>query len=211
MSHVSLLWKVHEHGYEWSHIPGTRMEAGLTPLRPWPTSEYDLQTKPTLFRTFASLDVDAASFVQFAGSHGLLLSRESGDSDETWTTWMTETTIMRSTLQIWDSIQDGRTDPLELAKVAETIATCCRDHVDFKYVFERADYGCKWIQVPRNLCGAMWLQFANAVTLRKKYGRCMNSECGDWFELYPVKKGPPRRYCSNACRQRSHRARVGAP
>jgi hypothetical protein len=67
---------------------------------------------------------------------------------------------------------------------------------------------------PRNLLGAIWLQFGEAVSGNKKYRTC--KECQRWFEVsFPTEKSkdPVRRsradqlYCSTACRSKAYRGR----
>jgi hypothetical protein len=58
---------------------------------------------------------------------------------------------------------------------------------------------------PSCLASALWLQFAEAVALEKRYRVC--KECGEWFEI-PRRGGRiNREYCSNACRSKAYRER----
>jgi hypothetical protein len=59
--------------------------------------------------------------------------------------------------------------------------------------------------VPETLLGAMWLQFALAVSGGKAFRRC--AACGEWFELSPKVGRKDKLFCSGACRTRSHRGR----
>lgn len=59
--------------------------------------------------------------------------------------------------------------------------------------------------VPQNLIGALWLQFARAISGQKAYRRC--EECGAWFEVSREVTRSDRLYCSNACRTRAYRKR----
>jgi len=61
--------------------------------------------------------------------------------------------------------------------------------------------------VPRNLIGALWLQFANAIDGEYDYGKC--KACSSWFEIAPGSGRPEKRYCSDACRMRAYRQRKG--
>jgi hypothetical protein len=58
---------------------------------------------------------------------------------------------------------------------------------------------------PRNLLGAIWLQFAEAAAAQKLYRRC--DFCGIWFEVSPRVAGKSRVYHSNACRVKAYRER----
>lgn len=58
---------------------------------------------------------------------------------------------------------------------------------------------------PKNLIGALWVQLAQAIDGNRNYRRC--GACGKWFET-GKSRGNPRKYCSDACRQRARRART---
>jgi hypothetical protein len=58
---------------------------------------------------------------------------------------------------------------------------------------------------PGNLSGALWLQFALAISGEKNYRRC--GECAKWFEISPAASRKDRQFCSNACRTRAYRGR----
>ena len=59
--------------------------------------------------------------------------------------------------------------------------------------------------VPRDLWGALWLQFADAVASGARYERCR--ECTTWFELSPQAARADRLYCSEGCKQKAYRER----
>lgn len=59
--------------------------------------------------------------------------------------------------------------------------------------------------VPSGLIGALWLQFAQAITGHKQYHRC--EYCGTWFEVSLEASRPTRVYCSDACRFKAYRKR----
>jgi hypothetical protein len=62
--------------------------------------------------------------------------------------------------------------------------------------------------VPKNLLGAMWLQFARAMAGEASYRQCR--ACGKWITISTEEHGhrKHRVFCSAACRQRDHRAKV---
>ena len=62
--------------------------------------------------------------------------------------------------------------------------------------------------VPKNLFGALWLQFAEAIDDDRDYRRC--TQCLKWFEIAPGSGRPDKLYCSDACRMRSYRTRKAA-
>jgi hypothetical protein len=61
--------------------------------------------------------------------------------------------------------------------------------------------------VPGNLLSAMWLQFAQAVSGKKRNRTC--KECGRWFEISTDEGGfrINREFCSDACKSRDYRKR----
>jgi hypothetical protein len=60
--------------------------------------------------------------------------------------------------------------------------------------------------VPKNLLGALWLQFARAVDANKDYRRC-GGGCGRWMEISLDAHRTHRRFCSDACRNKAYRDR----
>jgi hypothetical protein len=59
--------------------------------------------------------------------------------------------------------------------------------------------------VPRDLLGALWLQFARAMSGNKEYRVC--KECGEWFEVSPERSRTTRQFCSDACKSKAYRGR----
>lgn len=59
--------------------------------------------------------------------------------------------------------------------------------------------------VPTSLLGAMWLQFAEAVSGRKGYGSCPG--CGRYFEVHTENARSDKTYCSEACKSKNYRDR----
>ena len=57
---------------------------------------------------------------------------------------------------------------------------------------------------PTSLLGAMWLQFAEAISEQKEYGRCLL--CGKPFEISTAEAGARtnRRFCTDVCKNRFH-------
>ena len=60
--------------------------------------------------------------------------------------------------------------------------------------------------VPRDLLGALWLQFANAIEAEPEYRKC--EHCGTWFEVGPGAASRARRFCSNRCRVAASRRKL---
>ncbi len=62
--------------------------------------------------------------------------------------------------------------------------------------------------VPKHLLGALWLQFARSIEGNKRYRKCANPECGEWFEVGAGRHGRPEKlYHSGTCRSRAFRKR----
>lgn len=59
--------------------------------------------------------------------------------------------------------------------------------------------------MPNNLLGAIWLQFATAISENKEYRQCR--ECSQWFETTRDGGRVSRQFCSNACRSKAYRER----
>ncbi|MHB0916016.1 MAG: hypothetical protein ACYC5A_02240 [Thermoleophilia bacterium] len=59
--------------------------------------------------------------------------------------------------------------------------------------------------VPDSLVGAIWIQFAQAITENRDYRRCR--QCDSWFEIDHYKARTNRYFCSNACRSKAYRDR----
>ena len=62
--------------------------------------------------------------------------------------------------------------------------------------------------VPKNLLGAMWLQYAGGIDGDKDYRRCR--ACGKWFEISLEANRPTRFFCKDACRYKFYRERIAA-
>jgi hypothetical protein len=62
--------------------------------------------------------------------------------------------------------------------------------------------------VPKNLLGAMWLQYARSIDGNKDYRRCR--QCGKWFEISLEANRPTRLFCQDACRYKFYRERMAA-
>jgi hypothetical protein len=60
--------------------------------------------------------------------------------------------------------------------------------------------------VPSGLIGALWLQFAQAITGNKNYRRC--GRCENFFEVSPSTARTNRRFCSDACKSKAFRERL---
>jgi hypothetical protein len=59
--------------------------------------------------------------------------------------------------------------------------------------------------VPKNLLGVIWLQFAQAIGGNRSFTCCKN--CGTWFELSVTARRRDSLYCSRSCRFKAYRRR----
>ncbi|MFN8544481.1 MAG: hypothetical protein U0807_09760 [Candidatus Binatia bacterium] len=60
-------------------------------------------------------------------------------------------------------------------------------------------------QVPGNLLGALWVQFALALAGNRRYRKCQ--ACQRWFELSPGISRADKSFCRPACRTQGYRER----
>jgi hypothetical protein len=65
------------------------------------------------------------------------------------------------------------------------------------------------VLTPKNLLGALWLQFAQAVSGNKVFREC--DECSTWFEVSKAAFRINRMYCSGACKAKAYRRRREEP
>jgi hypothetical protein len=211
---IGLSWKVCEAGYQWMKSGrDSQGELVLMPVKPWPTHEYEpLKSHTGLFREFAGLKGDPEEFRRFADRYGSLClpSAESAikpNAFETLAFWKAQSKAIHTALALWDAVRAGEADPDELARVAEAIDLGRQDRVEFHFTFDRKRRRFEDVPVPADLIGAIWAQFADAVTNHRQYRRCPAPGCGRWYELSPTAKGPDKNHCSVACKQRAYRLR----
>lgn len=57
----------------------------------------------------------------------------------------------------------------------------------------------------KSLLGQLWVSFAEAIAVGKKFRRC--DGCQTWFEIAPDAARTHRRYCSESCRGKAYRGR----
>lgn len=55
---------------------------------------------------------------------------------------------------------------------------------------------------PVSLIGALWLQLADALARKPKFGRCL--QCQKWFEFTRGKRRDSK-FCTTGCKNRWHR------
>lgn len=62
--------------------------------------------------------------------------------------------------------------------------------------------------VPTTLLEAMWVRFAEAIVLDKRFQPCQ--QCSKWFDISVETARKTKQYCSNACRSKAYRERQEA-
>ena len=89
--------------------------------------------------------------------------------------------------------------------VQRAVSFAMEELVDVKLLWDSEDERGRLHLVPTSLLGALWLQFAQAITGNKDYRRC--ARCNTWFELSPEASRTNKLYCSDACKMKSYRDR----
>lgn len=185
----------------------------LSPVKRWPTREYEpLESETGLFRGFADLKSEPEQMARFAGSYGALCAPSDAsnvleEGSESLSFWVSQIEAMRTAIKTWELVQAEQADPDELSRVAEVIEQGRHRWVQFRFVYDPRQRLFDNMPVITSLIGAIWQQFADAVSNNRQYRRCPAPGCGRWYELSPATKGPNRNHCSVACKQRAYRHR----
>ena len=88
--------------------------------------------------------------------------------------------------------------------IQDRINTALKDNAAPRMLWNE-DNELKLYHVPKKLLGAMWLQFADAVSYNLEYRQC--GWCGKSFEVSRSTRSD-RQYCSNSCRVSASRKRT---
>lgn len=111
--------------------------------------------------------------------------------------------------QLWEYLLDKKPkDALRLAglfHIQEAINQKLREHAPGRLLYNPEAGRLELHLAPRNLLGAIWLQFARAVEGNKEYRRCR--VCSKWFAVSPGGKRRQAVYCSTRCRVKAYRDR----
>jgi hypothetical protein len=102
-------------------------------------------------------------------------------------------------------------DPImtALSAIQRQTDTHLREHVGLRLLFRENQPRLQLLLQPTNLLGALWLQLALAVDLRKRFVKC--AECGTPFEVsrgLHTGKRPDAKFCSDRCRVGRYRGRI---
>jgi hypothetical protein len=158
----------------------------------------------TLWLRFAQDCKDSASVLQFANRYGPL-GRSSNGPDHRLDHILSTAEVLR---KIWKHIQAGDRHAAALlclknAPTMKEIIICDSDHP------ERFEF--KWL--PLSLRDALLHQAGEAITGKRRFGRCRNEGCSTWFRLGAHTPGAGRahtitarrEFCSDRCRVASAR------
>lgn len=102
-------------------------------------------------------------------------------------------------------IQPGDVINPALLHIQRTINKRIEEHTAIRMLWRHDRAELVNVARPKNLLGALWLQFALTIERGSDFRRC--AECGRWFELAPGLGRSDKQFCSVRCRVRSHRRR----
>lgn len=190
---------------------------------------------PELFREFAGLDRTPEGVLEFASKFGHLGTRfadpdeplEPGEDVETpqqlrewrrqvyldrciWDPlehWDLAIETMHNCVEAWEQIRDKVTKSSDTHDFLSGINEEIVKHLVEVQIepAQRSPSGFCLTYVPRNLLGAMWVQFAQAIIENKDFRKCRN--CEHWFSIAHGENRKSRIYCSDACKSKAYRLR----
>jgi hypothetical protein len=182
-----------------------------------------------LFKTFANVDPNAAAIKRFANQYGGLLDAAAG---ETFSVWISEIEMLRLAIALTEARtrEEARTaietatkananydfDPEVMRDFAATPLWLVRNLANRRLeqhttsvCLSSPDAGRLTLALrPRNLLGALWLQFIQAVEGNAKFRKC--AVCGEPFEVSGHRnrgKHAHAIYCSGRCKVAAYRRR----
>jgi hypothetical protein len=217
--------------------PGPQDLASTSIIRPLNDPAYS-----GMFKSFADLHLNPAAILDFANKFGGLLYWEGGD--ETLAIWIAEITTLRLAVALTEARSPAEIrhaieatirvgvvrdfSPADLRGRAAhpwvlvrelankrfdlyTVARCLSSPKTFDAI---TDGRLNCVIVPRNLLGALWVQFIQAVEAHVKFPKC--KQCGTPFEISGrADRGRQRNamYCLPApgvssCKMKAYRARL---
>ena len=191
-----------------------------------------------LFLMFAKIEPTEEGVLKFANRFGSLLRQTSpampvplrgdaADSEvamaERLDLWQGESRDMKALTEVWAAIRDNdrpKLEPFVQANTSENPAWRALDsiqahvnprlerHVGLELRRDPSLPEAKLCLTPKNLLGAIWLQFGLAVEGRKEFRDC--AQCGEPFEVSRDGSGKrtDARFCRPACRVTHYRGRI---
>jgi len=111
--------------------------------------------------------------------------------------------------QFCEDFEQERWRPVGWYLLEQTVRSYLREHTSPSVAVRPEGDGLSLAITPRNLLGAVWLQFAQAVSGNLQHRICQESSCGQWFEVSTRQHGRKTncQFCSVACRMKTHRRR----
>ena len=210
-------WRIVIAGYEWSTAippdgqPGIALKPGyLTEDRrelraDLPEADvYEGPVRLGLFVDFADTSWSREGIEQFAYVYGLLgISDVWAESQADWRRHIDRMSRAISLLRSGETTDEDR--------AAEIANEQLEAHADFRLVRDPKNGLLRPRCIPRNLLGAMWLQFATTVDTDARFKDCR--VCGKTMLLAPWLPGGRSNqsmYCGNRCNQKAKRMRAKA-
>src|SRR5262249_44706185 len=135
------------------------------------------------------------------------LGPRSREHAESFVFWMGALHDLREAVTAWFTLQTGAAAPDAQQVVSQALASNLSRRVVPEVVPGPANKGMVFHLRPASLLGAMWLQFADAVTGNKTVKPC--ETCGQWFVVAPRQRRADAKYCRDACKSAAFRARKG--
>ena len=219
-------WRVPDRPYRDAPYPvdGSLVLPGGATWRPY----RPLEDEPALFRTFAETD-DIPAFANKFGHLGMdteLVPSMERTRAERMRDWGAEISGMRQCLEAWDSYRNSKVtklpddwehiDPWPQGIVPESeklfaflqhhVRPRIQAHTESTFIHDPALKQAIPLEVvvsPKNLLGAIWLQFALALEEYPKQRKC--EICGRWFAVSPRGNRANVAYCSTRCRSSAYR------
>lgn len=223
-----------EHAVTWDEKPSRFLEIPVIKTENLSTryKVYDPRSKPALFRNFAELEPTEDAIQRFANEYGPLglfgpieVQLEHGGktfpNGEQFEVWVREIRHMRQAVNALEALEqalyahDGRPELApyvaeddEIKRLRSFIQSSINRKLD-QHAAPRLlydpDQGTMGLRiVPKNLLGAMWLQFGEAIDSTRKFDRC--KQCNSWFAISKSER-TNRLFCSDACKSKHYRKR----
>ena len=137
---------------------------------------------------------------------GSIDAQMDGSDDPVWQPDTGELRWFRTNPEIPELFASGEVKLIALKRVQAIVNEHLGSRVSPRVLWD--DYrkgGWGLYFVPGSLAGAIWVQFAQAITENRDYRRCR--QCDSWFVIDHYNARTNRYFCSNACRSKAYRER----
>jgi hypothetical protein len=181
----------------------------------WPddelTRDLPCARQPCLHRIFAECPPSLERIASLASRYGLLTAsiprasapgqvlRADALPPEPVEIWRKEIPALRASVELWDSVSGQESGTPECERLNHQIA----GHLA-RVPFHLKISGQSLRYCPVTLSAALWQRFAAEVAGLIHPARCAAPNCGRWF-LRGAAARSDKRFCSNACKNRSFR------